>query len=143
MSRRSPFEFRLQHLVDACREIEGRAEPHDLRPQVEALVVLSDIAERLQRDQAAPGGGRAQAYAPGNLAERHFGMLGVEALQDREALGQRLDELAGRAALLIGVKHRSHSLPSPVSTSAVRKDRSNSQLRRPTGSLSSQAMRRP
>jgi len=60
---------------------------------VETLVLLPDIAERLQGDQAAAGGGRRQADAAGDIAERHLGMAGIEGFEDRQALGQRLDKL--------------------------------------------------
>ena len=47
-------QFRQHDFVDPGREVKARGERHQFRPKVEPLAVLPNIAQRLQRDQAAP-----------------------------------------------------------------------------------------
>ena len=90
------FQMRARDMLDVHRlEVRG-AELQHPRPQQKVAPVAGDIAEFLERQQAAACGGSGDSGAAGNVAESQGRMIAGECPDDRQPLGQAAHRLAMR-----------------------------------------------
>ena len=93
---RQLLQMVLGDLLDIHRFEIGRPELEHLGPQQEVTPVAGDVAEFLQRQQAAACGGRRDAGAAGNVAEAQGRVVAREGADDGQSLGESSHRLATR-----------------------------------------------
>src|SRR2546427_37403 len=99
------FRSGLGEIPDRGGAEVGKAQFHDARGELEQLAVTLHIAQRLQRQQDAPGPGAREPRARRHLAERLRRRLGAERADHAQAARKGLHiAVAGarRAALFFG-----------------------------------------
>ena len=95
------FEERLADLLHVERREIGVADVQDGGGQREVAPVGGGVAQRRQREQQPPSGRPGEPRPLGDLRQRLFGMLGVEAAQHEEAAFEGLDMVRSCHQLLL------------------------------------------
>jgi hypothetical protein len=97
--RRQRLHGWLGQIPDGHGRQIGKAQIQNARRQPKSPPVAADVAQRLQREQDAPGAGAGQAAARGYFSERLLGRCGAEAGDDLQAPRKGLHvAVAGRGA---------------------------------------------
>ena len=86
VSRGELFQVGAGQLLDVDRFEVGGAQFQHLGAQQETAAIAGDVAQLLEREQAASGGGRRHARAARDVAEAERGVIAPEGADHRKSL---------------------------------------------------------